>query len=380
MKNILKSLLLAAVMLWPTSHCLAFTTKATQAVLVDVQTGLVLFQKNPDQPMPPSSMTKIMTVYLVLEHLKLNKLKLDDMLPVSDAAWRKGGSRMFLDLGSHVSVEDLLRGIIIQSGNDASIAIAEGISGNEPAFAAEMTARAHEFGAKNTTFTNATGWPDPGHLSTARDLTIIADRLIKDFPEFYPMFKETEFTYNKIRQMNRNPLLLRDIGVDGLKTGKTDDGGYGLVASAVRGHQRLIMVVNGLDTMKDRAQESEALILWGFRNFAALQLFKAGESVINAPVWLGKSPTIEMAAAKDVYYTIPRSRMRDLKVEVRYPTPVPTPIKAGQVIGTLIVQCPETPQLELPLMAVQDVDQADFFTRIRAAVHYLIWGHNNEKA
>ena len=272
------------------------------------------------------------------------------------------------------------RGVIIQSGNDASIVLAEGICGDEAVFATEMTLRAHELGAKNTTFKNATGWPDPDHLTTARDLAIIADHLIKDFPDFYPLFKEKEFTYNNIRQMNRNPLLYKNIGADGLKTGKTEAAGHGLVASAVRGPQRLIMVVNGLETMNERAQESEALILWGFHNFLGLKLFKAGEVVLRAPMWLGEKPDIEMKATKDVYFTLPRNDLRNLKVEVRFLTPVPAPLKAGQAIGMLVVQCPGIKTLQVPLVAAQSISQANFLSRIRAAVHYLIWGYNNEKA
>lgn len=380
MKRVIKGLLLVAITAGLNLPSLAFTTKAKQAILIDVQSGLVLFEKNADELMAPSSMTKIMTVYMALEQLKQGTLKLDDTLLVSDAAWRKGGSKMYVEVGHRVSIRDLLRGIIIQSGNDASIVIAEGLAGSEDVFSAEMTARAKELGAKNTTFKNATGWPDPGHLATARDLAIIAARLIKDFPGFYPLFKEKEFTYNNIRQMNRNPLLYKDIGVDGLKTGKTDAGGYGLVASAVRGHQRLIMVVNGLETMNERSQESEALISWGFRNFIGLRLFKKNEIVIYAPVWLGTNAEIGMVATKDVNFTLPRSRLRDLKVEVNYLTPIPAPIKAGQVVGKLRVQCPEIAPLEIPLIATQNVSQANFFTRIRAAIYYLIWGHNSEKA
>jgi D-alanyl-D-alanine carboxypeptidase (penicillin-binding protein 5/6) len=380
LKKIFSRLFLLAIAVSLNSPSLAFTTKAKQAILIDEQSGHVLFQKDADELMAPSSMTKIMTVYMVLEYLKQGKFKLDDTLLVSDTAWRKGGSKMYVEVGRRVSVQDLLRGIIIQSGNDASIVIAEGLSGNEDVFSEEMTARAHELGAKSTTFKNSTGWPEPAHLTTARDLALIAGRLIKDFPDFYPLFKEKEFAYNNIRQMNRNPLLYKDIGVDGLKTGKTEVGGYGLVASAVRGHQRLIMVVNGLETMKDRSQESEALISWGFRNFLSLKLFKAGEAVLRAPVWLGTSAEIAMTTSKDIYFTLPKSRLRDLKVEVNYLTPVPTPIKVGQVIGTLRVQCPKIAPLEIPLIATQEVLQANFLTRIRAAIYYLVWGHNNEKA
>ncbi|MBL0941664.1 MAG: D-alanyl-D-alanine carboxypeptidase, partial [Alphaproteobacteria bacterium] len=207
LKIFLKGLFLIAIAIGLNTQGFAFTTKAKQAILIDAQNGLVLFEKNADELMVPSSMTKIMTVYMALEHIKQGTLKLDDTLLVSDTAWRKGGSKMYVEVGHRVSVRDLLRGIIIQSGNDASIVIAEGISGNEDTFSADMTARAQELGAKRTTFKNATGWPHPEHLATARDLAILAAKLIKDFPEFYPLFKEKEFTYNNIRQMNRNPLL-----------------------------------------------------------------------------------------------------------------------------------------------------------------------------
>ncbi len=355
----------------------AFKTTAKQAILIDAQTGKVLFEKNADQLMYPSSMTKIMTVYMLFEQLKMGRVSLDDMFPVSKAAWRKKGSRMFVEVDSLVRVEDLLRGIIVQSGNDASIVVAEGLTGSEAVFATEMSRRAHELGATKTTFKNATGWPDPLHVTTARDLALISDKLIRNFPDLYnTYFGQTEFTFNNIRQINRNPLLYRNIGADGIKTGQTDKGGFGIVASAVQNGRRLILVVNGLKTKGERARQSEALMRWGVRNFLTPKIFKGQEEVVKANVWLGAKPSVSLVLDQDLYVTVPRYKAKDMKVQVTYQEPIAAPVRAGQEVGRVTVHCPDEEPFDVPLRVSHDVGKAGFFERIRAACYYLFWGHN----
>ncbi|MEN8237196.1 MAG: D-alanyl-D-alanine carboxypeptidase family protein [Pseudomonadota bacterium] len=357
-----------------------FRTMAKQAILIDANTGKILFEKDAYTLMYPSSMTKIMTAYMVFDQLKQGRLQLDDAFTVSKYAWRKGGSRMFLNVDTQARVEELIRGVIVQSGNDASIVLAEGLSGNETAFAAEMSKRAHELGAKNTTFRNATGWPDPKHLSTAYDLAILSDRLIKDFPDYYQTyFAETEYTYNKIRQMNRNPLLYRNIGADGLKTGQTSVGGFGLVASAVQKGMRLILVINGLKTKGERARESESLMLWGFRNFLTPHIYAAGEEVVRANLWLGNEPDVGLVAEKDLYVTVPRVQAKNLKVEVHFNEPITAPVRGGDVVGKVVVTCPDGEVKEVDLKIDHSVGKAGFSERIRAALYYLFWGHNQKQ-
>src|SRR6218665_153533 len=303
--------------LWVAAVCLvAFTaqpaqaqsqleTKAKQAIIVDVNTGVILYEKDAHSRMPTSSMSKVMTTYMLFEELKKGAIKLDDTILVSEKAWNMGGSKMFIGVGDRVKVEDLIRGIVIQSGNDATVAVAEGLAGTEESFAEAMTARAKEIGMKETNLKNASGWPDPDHYSTAHDLAILAYRTIQDFPEYYHYFAEREFTYNKIRQPNRDPLLGAVAGADGLKTGHTEAAGYGLMGSAIRDGHRVVMVINGLESMAERKEEGVRLLEWGFRNFDRKKLVKQGEAVDRAAVWLGKSPDVELVAAKDLDIVMP---------------------------------------------------------------------------
>ena len=357
----------------------AIETLAREAILMDMTTGAVLLDKNADDPMPPASMSKLMTLYMVFDRLKEGSLSLEDSFPVSENAWRKGGAKsgsstMFLEPGSRVKVEDLIRGIIVQSGNDACIVIAEGLASSEQAFAEEMTREARKLGMESSTFHNATGWPDPDHHMTARELAILAKHTIQDFPEYYHYYSEKRFTYNGIRQGNRNPLLYRDIGADGLKTGHTEVSGYGLTASAVRGDRRLILVVNGLPSVKDRSREAERLIEWGFREFDNYKLFSANDTVVDADVWLGEEPTIPLVIDKDMVITIPRKARRDMKVAVTYDGPLPAPIAKGDVLAKLVVSAPEMNNIEVPLVAGRDVGQLGLIGRLGAALKYLLWG------
>ncbi|MBD0275106.1 MAG: D-alanyl-D-alanine carboxypeptidase, partial [Acetobacteraceae bacterium] len=282
-------------------------TAAKQAFVVDYDTDAVLLEKNADERMPPSSMSKLMTMYMVFDMLKQGRLKLDQELPVSERAWRMGGSKMFVHVGNTVPVEALMRGVIVQSGNDACIVFAEAISGSEQQFAEAMNDKAREIGLTSSTFRNATGWPEPGHMMSVRDIATLSRHLLTDFPEFYPLFSEVEFTYNNIKQGNRNPLLYKNMGVDGLKTGHTEEAGYGLSASAMRNGRRLILVVHGLAGVNERSQESERLLEWGFREFDNMTIAKAGEPIETAPVWLGAAPTVPLTVAADVKVTLPRS-------------------------------------------------------------------------
>jgi len=355
-----------------------FETAAKQALIIDMTTGQALLEKNADEPTAPSSMSKLMTVHLLFEELKRGRVSLDDRFLVSEKAWRMKGSKMFVGVDTEVRVEDLIRGIIVQSGNDAAVVVAEALAGNEAAFAERLNAHARELGLTNSHFTNATGWPDPEHYMSARDIARVAQSTIEDFAEYYRYYGETEFTYNDIKQGNRNPLLYRPrSGADGLKTGHTEAGGYGLVASAVRQERRLLLVVNGLPSVRARATESERLLSWGFRNFRNYALFKAGETVEAAEVWLGKQENVPLVAEADIVASLPRGKHSAMTISAVYEGPVPAPIKKGDRIGTLVVGMPERKPLEFPLVAGADVAAAGFFGRIATALRQLIQGALN---
>lgn len=357
----------------------AVETLAKVALLIDSETGAVLFDKNASQPMAPASMSKLMTIYMVLERLSDGRLSLDDTFKVSENAWRKGGAKsgsstMFLEPGKRVRIEDLLRGIIVQSGNDACIVIAEGLSGSEGAFAEEMTERAREMGLYDSTFINATGWPDQDHKMSPMDLATLAKRTIVDFPEYYPLYSETSFTYNGIKQNNRNPLLYKGMGADGLKTGHTSESGYGLVASATRGNRRLILVVNGLPTKKDRAREPERLLEWGFREFGNYHMLKAGDVIDEAQVWLGDKPTVPLIIVDDLTLTLPKKSRRGMKVKVTYNGPVPAPIRKGDRLATLSIITSGNDPIEIPLIAADDINRLGLLGRLGAAFRYIVFG------
>ena len=349
-------------------------TVARQAYILDLTTNTVLLSKDSGTPMHPASMSKLMTVYMVFDRLKKGTLSLEDKFLVSEQAWRKGGSKMFVKVGDRVSLHDLLRGIIVQSGNDACIVVAEGIAGTEDAFADMMTRRGRELGLTNSTFINSTGWPDPRHLMTAHDLAILADHLIEDFPEYYPIFGELEFTYNGIKQGNRNPLLYQNLGADGLKTGHTEDSGYGLVGSAKRGDRRIVLVLNGMDSMRQRSQESQRLLDWAFRTFDAYSFFKKDEEITKADVWLGTEKTVPLLIPRDLKLTLSHPARASLAVKVRMKTPLPAPIAKGTELATLVVTAPSMQRVEIPLVAGPDVGQLGFVGRIGAAINHVIWG------
>ena len=365
---------LAALFLASGAHAAVLETPARQAYLVDLATGAVLLDKNADVRMPPSSMSKIMTVIMVFEQLRAGHLSLDDTLPVSVKAWREGGSKMFVEVDSRVRVEDLLRGIIVQSGNDASIVIAEGLAGTEAAFAEAMTRRGKELGLADSHFTNASGLPDPDQYTTARDLARLAEITITEYPEWYHYYAEIEFTFNGIRQGNRNPLLYKDIGADGLKTGHTKAAGYGLAASVERQGRRLILVINGLESSRARSREAERLVEWGFRAFNNYTLFAAGETVEMAEVWLGQDEQVPLVIERDLVITLPAPSRADLEVAVRYEGPLPAPIDTGSTVAELVVSAPGFETQRVALVAGADVARLGPVGRIVAAFQHLLWG------
>jgi D-alanyl-D-alanine carboxypeptidase (penicillin-binding protein 5/6) len=349
-------------------------TSAQEAILIDASTGTVLLEKNADEAMYPSSMTKMMTMYLVFEALAEGNLALDDTLPVSEKAWRMGGSKMFVEVDTRVRVEDLIRGVVIQSGNDATIVLAEGLAGSEEAFAEKMTQKAHDLGMTSSNFRNASGWPDPDHYTTARDLAMLAMHTIEDFPQYYPYYAETSFTFSDIEQSNRNPLLYANMGADGLKTGHTEAAGYGLTASAIRDDRRLVLVINGVESSEGRAREGERLLEWGFREFDAYALLDAGETVTEAEVWLGDSSRVPLVLEDDLKITMSRDARREMVVKAVYQGPIPAPIAAGTPVATLVIEAPGLPTVERPLLAGQDVGELSMFSRVGAAISYLVFG------
>ena len=315
-----------------------FDTIADYAALLDYETDTVLFSKRGEEAMVPSSMSKLMSIYIAFNQLKLGAIKLDDEFTVSEKAWRMGGSRMFLNLGSKVKVEDLLRGIIVQSGNDATVVLAEGITGSEELFVHYMNETAKELGLKNSHFANSTGWPDSEHKMSAIDLTKLAARLIKDFPQYYHYFKERSFAYNKITQNNRNTLLGVG-GVDGLKTGHTEDGGYGTTVSAARNNRRLIAVVNGLKGNKERSTEAERLLIYGFNNFQYHVFAKAGDIITKIPIWNGADLFINAVISEDLKILFPRNITKEkLMAEVEFQELIIAPIQQGQQIAVLNIK------------------------------------------
>jgi D-alanyl-D-alanine carboxypeptidase (penicillin-binding protein 5/6) len=335
----------------------AFETPAREAILIDSDTRTVLFEKNSQQRMPTSSMSKVMTMFVVFDAVKNGQLALDQTLPVSEKAWRMQGSKMFVPINSQIKVEDLIRGVIIQSGNDATIVLAEGVSGSEEAFADAMNKKAAELGMKNSHFMNASGWPDDNHYSTAYDLALLAYGLIHKYPEEYHYYAEKEFTYNNIKQGNRNPLLYRNIGADGIKTGHTEAAGYGLIGSAIQNNRRLILVVNGLESMQQRADESARILSWGFSNFKHVDLFKAGETVVMGKVWMGIKQEVPIVVKEDIKAIYKLDEKDKLQVTAVINEPIQSPIIRGTEVGQLKIRMGDFPERTVKLYAGEDVQK-----------------------
>jgi D-alanyl-D-alanine carboxypeptidase (penicillin-binding protein 5/6) len=352
-------------------------TSARNAFVIDYQTGAVLLDKNGDQRIPTASMSKIMTAYVVYSYLKAGKATPEDVLPVSEKAWRTGGSKMFVPYPGQVKIDDLLQGMIIQSGNDACIVLAEGLAGSEAAFVEKMNETAKKMGLTNSHFADVNGLPAPDHYMSTRDLATLSRNYIKDFPEYYKYEAVKDFTFNGIKQGNRNPLLYKDLGADGIKTGHTDEAGYGLVGSAVRNGRRIIMVLAGMKSMKERATESERVMDWAFREFSNYTVVKAGDAIDDAPVWLGEEAKVPATPAKDVVITLSRGARKDLKVAAIYDSQVKAPVAKGQTVGKLVITAPETDPVEVPLVAARSVDRLNAFGRMAATAGYLLWGRKN---
>ena len=352
----------------------AFETHAKYAYLIDADTGYVMYDKASDVAMAPASMSKLMTAYMVFDALKSGKITLEDEFTVSENAWRKGGvksgsSTMFLNPGQKVKIKDLLRGIIVQSGNDACIVVAEGLAGSEEVFASLMTQKAKEIGLENSTFANATGLPHKNHLMSSKDLAVLAQAIIRDFPEYYSIYSEKEFTYNKIKQGNRNPLLYSMDGADGLKTGHTEASGYGLTGSVkTPDGRRLIMVVNGLKSMKARSTESQKLMGYGLAGFENVVVFDKDAVVDEIPVWYGTSETVKAIPAQKTVMTIERGKRGGVVSKVIYDSPIVAPIAKGQKIGQLVIQTADNQTRTLDLLAQEDVEKVGYFGKLKRIV------------
>lgn len=371
-------LTLAAIALLAALPARAFETRATAAWVYDMSTQTVLLDKNADTPLPPASMSKLMTINMLFEALRDGRVTLDTTFSVSSRAKAMGGSTMFLNEMDRPTVRDLIHGMIINSGNDACVVVAEGLAGTEEKFAEEMTKRARALGMTNSHFANASGWPAEGHRMSMRDLGILAKRLISDFPEYYPIFSETVFNYQDrapANANNRNPLLkiaAADWQADGLKTGHTSEAGYGLVGSATMGDRRVIFVITGLASDKDRAEESEAIVNWAFRQFAEKTVATKGTRVAEAPVWLGAAESVGLVPAEDVRLLMPASVQDGVQAEVVYTGPVNAPVTAGQQLAELIIHIPDLPDARVPLVAESDVAAGGFTKRLTTAAQFLM--------
>lgn len=339
------------------------TLNASSYFLIDFDTGRVLAEKDPDKPIEPASITKLMTAYLVDKAIADGDVALDELVTISEKAWRMKGSKMFVEVGKQVAVEDLLKGLIIQSGNDASVALAEHIAGSESAFAGYMNHQAQLLGMSNTNFVNATGWPHEEHYSSARDIAILTQAVIREFPESYRHYKEREYTFNKIRQFNRNRLLWRDETVDGVKTGHTEAAGFCLVASAERDDMRLISVVLGADSDKARTQSSQSLLNYGFRFYETHKLYRAEEVLKTARIWYGDLEQVSLGVGKDIHITIPRGRYRDLDASMEIDREISAPIARGRQLGQVSIKLDDELMLSEDIVAMQDVAEGSFFVR-----------------
>ena len=355
----------------------AFNTSARAAYVLDETTGTVLLDKNADQPLPPASMSKLMTIYMAFEAIADGRLKIDEELPVSAHAASYDGSSMFLDTTDRVKVDDLLRGVIVLSGNDASVVLAEALSpdGTEAGFARMMTDRARKMGMNNSTFVNANGWPAPGHVMSMRDLGTLADHLITDFPTFYPIFSEQEFLFDgrvPSNSQNRNPILGLGIGADGLKTGHTAEAGYGLVGSAKQDGRRIIFVLSGMDSTAQRREESEKIVNWAFRQFAQKDVAAKGTVIADATVWMGDANKVGLTVAEDLSLLIPVLQQDNLPADVVYDSPVKAPVVAGEQLGELVIHLEGMPEKRIPLVADRDVPRGGFMPRLKTAAGVIL--------
>ncbi|MGY6412069.1 MAG: D-alanyl-D-alanine carboxypeptidase family protein [Alkalilacustris sp.] len=351
----------------------SFETRATAAIVVDFNTGAVLLEKNADTPLPPASMSKLMTLYMVFEALEDGRLTLETTLPVSTRARQMGGSRMFVEERHRPTVEDLIRGIAVKSGNDATVVVAEGLSGTEENFSRQMTERARAMGMANTTLTNASGWPHPDHRMSMRDLAILSERMIRNFPQYYGYLSELSFTWNNITQSNRVPLLNAGIGLDGLKTGFTSEAGFSLAGSAEQDGRRVIFVFSGLGSERERVEEAERIINWAFRQFSERQVLSAGDRVAEADVWMGDKRRVGLVVPEDLVVLVPALQpLGEITAEVVWDGPVEAPVAAGQPLGHLLLKLPDLAPMRVPLVAESDVGRGNFMVRMQTAAERLL--------
>ena len=363
---------------------LSFETSAKAAYILDQSTGTVLLEKNADQPLPPASMSKLMTLYMAFEYINQGRLELTEKLPVSDAAVKYRGSTMFLNTSDRVTVEDLLRGIIVLSGNDACVVLAEALSpdGTEKGFADLMTRRAKKMGMLNSVFANSNGWPHPEHKMSVKDLAILANRIVADFPEYYEMFAEDTFEFDgraAANTRNRNPLLGLGIGADGLKTGHTSEAGYGLVGSAIQGERRVIFVITGLRSKSVRADEAEAIVNWAFRQFTQKKYGRKNDVIGFAPVWNGASAQVGLALAEDLDLLVPVFDDDDINFDAEIKTPIKAPLSKGSTIGNLIISRPNLPTFKIPLVAAENIGIGGFKEKVFSAAKFILRSINQSQ-
>lgn len=378
-KLYLSTLIVSSVVLSNVSMAQAIETKAKNLILMDYDTGEYLYTKDAQKMIPPASMSKLMTVYIIFSKLKDGSLSEDDVFTVSENAWRKGGaasgsSTMFLNINEKVRVGDLIQGIIVQSGNDACIVAAENIAGSEEDFARMMNDTAKRLGMNNSSFANSTGWPHPDQRMSVEDLAKLARMIIKEFPEYYHIFSERNYTHNNIRQGNRNPLLYSMPEADGLKTGHTEEAGFCLTGSAKRGDRRLISVMSGLSSNKERSEEAEKIMNWGFREFDNYKILKQGQKVAEVPVWFGEEKSVDLLVNQDVLKTIKKNKASKVKLTAVYDKPVKAPIAQGDKLGYVRVEIPGQNVTEVPLIAGQDVKKLGWFGKIMENIKYLLFG------
>jgi len=375
LKRISIAAIAAGIVAVATGNAGAMDTVAIQAIVADYQTGTILFEKNADDPVHPASMSKLMTLEILFERLKKGQISMNDTFPVSERAWAHNeGSTMFVGIDSQIRVEDLVRGIVVQSGNDACIVVAEGLAGTEEAFVELMNKRGAELGLKDSHFRNVHGLEDPNHKMTARDLLKLAEHIYREYPDYYHYFAEKEFTHSDIKQQNRNPLIYKNIGVDGLKTGHLSVSGYGVVISAQRDGRRIFAVLHGMEDEQQRSDEAANVVEWAFREFNNYALAKPGQILDEAPVWYGSDPTVPLTVASDLVATLPRSGRDQAQIKVIFDGPIPAPIAQGQELGKIVIEAPGYGKTEVPLVAAAAVERQGFIGRAFTNLEYFLFG------
>jgi len=372
MKKLFLAFLFSSILF--TSKLYAIDTKAEQAIVMDFDTNEILFEKNSNIKTPPASMTKIMTVYAAFDRLKNTDLSIENECVVSAKAYKMGGSRTFLEIDDKVSIDELLKGIIIQSGNDASVALAECLAGTEDDFAKLMNVYAKRIGMRNTNFLNSSGWPEDNHYSTVYDLALLSNSLINEFPDLYLYFSDKEFTYNDIKQPNRNKLLSSVQGADGLKTGFTRASGWGIAATAKREDRRITVVINGTNSSRSRLNEASNLINWAFSQTSQKLLVDENQVIVEVDVWLGNKPRVNLVSSKKIVSTLSFDQIQLIKSSLEYKRPIEAPIKKGEVYGKLIIDIEGKPNIEVELIAQENVGTINPISKVFAAMKYLIFG------